>query len=173
MMAISSEDSVSSGRVSVPSMPHSSRNSSHQSANSSVSCDAPPSLAANSSSERARDASRTWAATDVPERKSCFPTTRTSSRVFGSLIQSRINSAANCFVRVLNSSVSLPLISAFPISVFYFRLSGSKSCPGPIHPSFPISAFYFLLFSNHVRKRTFHFPKIPDAGGAERDCNKN
>jgi len=55
------------------SIPHSSRKSSNQSADSSVSCTATPSLEMNSPSERAREASRTWAATEVPDRNNCLP----------------------------------------------------------------------------------------------------
>jgi hypothetical protein len=57
MMAMSSSASFSMGRVSTEAIPHSSRSSSNQSADSSASCNAPPSLEMNSSSERARDAS--------------------------------------------------------------------------------------------------------------------
>src|ERR1035441_10278433 len=107
-MAINSEDSSSSGLVSADSMPHSSRRSSNQSADSSASWRAPPSFDTNSSLDRARDASRTWAATEVPERKSCLPRTRTSSRSFGRLTKNRIIAEANFFVRSRNSTGSRP-----------------------------------------------------------------
>jgi hypothetical protein len=48
------------------------------------------------------------AATDVPERNSCLPKTRTSSRAFGSLTNSPIAPAAKTFVRFLNSTGNLP-----------------------------------------------------------------
>ena len=56
-MAISSEDSSSNGLVNPDSIPHSSRSNSNQSADSSASCNAPPSLETNSSFDRAGDAS--------------------------------------------------------------------------------------------------------------------
>src|SRR5205814_4320725 len=122
-MAINSEDSCSKSWVSFGSIAHSSRSSSSQSSLSSASWRAPPSLDTNSSCDRARDASRTWAATDVPERRSCFPNTRTTSSVLGSLTKNRIVPAANRLVRSRNSSDKRPFIPGFPISAFYFLLS--------------------------------------------------
>src|ERR1019366_2346045 len=120
-MAISSEDSASNAFVKAGSTPQSSRNSSSQSKDSSASWSAPPSLETNSSSERAREASRTCAATEVPERSNCLPSTRTSSRPLGSFTNSRIVAAANFFVRSRNSTVSRPwFISAFCFPNFYF-----------------------------------------------------
>src|SRR5208282_3200967 len=76
----------------------------------------------NSSSDHPREASRTCAATDVPERSNCFPKTLTSSRAFDSLTYNRIAVAAKAFVRFLNSTGNLPwfIISTFPISVLCF-----------------------------------------------------
>lgn len=125
-IAINSEDSCSNGWVSFGSIAHPSRSSSSQSWLSSASCKAPPSLETNSSSDRARDASRTCAATDVPERSNCLPRTLTSSRCLGSLTKRRMTPAANILQRPRNSSLSRPFISIF----------------------------YFLLFSNDARRKS-------------------
>ena len=93
-MAISSDDSFSSGLVRAGSMRHSSRRSSSHNADSSASWIAPPSLEINSAADLARDASRIWAATEVPERSSCLPKTLTSSCFFGSFTNRRITLAA-------------------------------------------------------------------------------
>jgi hypothetical protein len=134
-IAINSEDSCSKDWVNFGSIAHSSRSSSSQSWLSSASCKAPPSLETNSSSDRARDASRTCAATDVPERSNCLPRTLTSSRCLGSLTKSRMTPAAKALVRPRNSSLNLPwFISAFQISTFYFGfplstfVSGAGDC---------------------------------------------
>src|ERR1035441_3230328 len=123
-MAISWKDSASNTFVKAGSTPQSSRNSSSQSKDSSASWSPPPSLEINSSSERAREASRTCAATEVPERSNCLPSTRTSSRPLGSLTNSRIVAAANFFVRSRNSTGSRPwFISAFCFPNFCFSPS--------------------------------------------------
>ncbi len=119
-IAINSDDSCSNGCVSFGSIPHSSRSSSSQSWLSSASWSAPPSLDTNSSSDRAREASRTCAATEVPDRSSCLPRTRTSSRALGSLTYKRMTPAAKAFVRSRNSFESRPFISVFPISALVF-----------------------------------------------------
>lgn len=97
-------------------MPHSSRSTSSHKEDSSASWRAPPSLETNSSAERAREASRTCAATEVPDRSNCLPKMRTSSRVLGNLTNNRIEAAANAFVLPRKSSGSLPWF----ISGFYF-----------------------------------------------------
>jgi len=142
MIAMSSSASFSRDRVSAGAIPHSSRSNSSQSEDSSVSCSAPPSLEANSSSERALDASLAWAATDVPERSSCLPRTRTSSRCLGSLTNSRITWAAKPLVRPRNSSVNHPFISdfCFLFSTFCFQQL-TTDC------NFPVSGLKFQLFS--------------------------
>ena len=122
-IAINSDDSCSNGCVSFGSIPHSSRSSSSQSWLSSASWSAPPSLDVNSSSDRAREASRTCAATEVPDRSSCLPRTRTSSRALGSLTYKRMTPAAKALVRSRNSFESRPFISIFTISAFYFPFS--------------------------------------------------
>ena len=147
-IAINSEDSCSNGWVNFNSIAHSSRSSSSQSWLSSASWSAPPSLDTNSSSDRARDASRTCAATDVPERSSCLPRTLTSSRAFGNLTYKRMAPAAKAFVRFLNSSVSRPFISDF-----CFQLSTFLLCLVAFHflfSVFPISDFCFLLWFSAV-----------------------
>ena len=110
IIAMSSSASFSIGRVSVGVIPHSSRSNSSHIWDSSVSWSAPPSFETNSSFDRARDDSRTWAATEVPDRNNCLPRIRASSRLLGSLINSRIVAAANCFVRSRNSVERRPFI---------------------------------------------------------------
>jgi len=120
MMAISSLDSASRGNVSAGSTPHSSRRSSSQRIDSSASCNAPPSFDTNAAFDRALDASLMCAATEVPERRSCLPTTRASSRALGSFTYNRIISAAYFLVRILNSSLNRPAI--YPPFRLYFSL---------------------------------------------------
>src|ERR1700736_1196331 len=62
------------------------------------------SLDTNSAADRARDASRKFAATDVPERNNWLPMTRNSSRLFGSFTKRRTTADAYCFVRLRSSS---------------------------------------------------------------------
>lgn len=64
MIAMSSSASCSMGNAISGLIPHSSRSNSSQSWVSSASWRAPPNFETNSASDRAREASRTWAATE-------------------------------------------------------------------------------------------------------------
>ena len=68
----SSASNLSADSFSFGKTPLSSSNSSHNAVSSS-SCSTIPSLETNSADERALDASRKLAATDVPDRRTCFP----------------------------------------------------------------------------------------------------
>ncbi len=103
-------------------MPQSSIKSSSQSCVSSASCNNTSSLEQNSASDRAREASLAWDATDVPALNIYFPKTATSNRCFGKSIKIRITADANPFVRRLISWLSLIIFQFFSVSVFQHLL---------------------------------------------------
>src|SRR5207249_11639914 len=91
---MSSAAAFSKGCVKVAGTAHSSRKSSSQSKDRSASSRAAASFEANSDSERAREASRTWVARDIPARSNCLATVLPSSVSLGHFAKNRIEAAA-------------------------------------------------------------------------------
>lgn len=98
-----------------------STNSSSQSEVSSNSCSTIPNFAKNSASDLARDASRKFAATDVPDRNNCFPNVCTAVD-FGRAVNNRMILSANCLVRSLSPSIRIIQPIFHPLSAFGFPL---------------------------------------------------
>ena len=154
-MAISSSASASILQVCSALTPHSSLRSSSHSCVSSTSWIAPPNLETNSASDRARDASRMCAATEVPDRSIWRPQTRTSSRSFCSATKRWITAAANRLVLARNSSGSLPFrcinSPLLRISTLCFQLSAFPR--SPLHFNFQLSTFSFSSTASPPRPR--------------------
>src|ERR1035437_5258632 len=116
---------VSSSRSAIfvaETMPLSTSNSSQYSV-SSISLRQSPILEMNSAFERARDASRQFAPTEVPARKTCLPKTCATVSCFGSLEYIRMTRRANCLVRGFKSCGGSFMLSVFSFQPSAFSLS--------------------------------------------------
>ena len=126
----------------------SSSNSSHNS-DSSNSCSTIPSLATNSASDLAREASRKFAATLVPDRSNCRPSVPAKTE-FGSAPYNRMMRDANAFVRSRKGAMRI----ARPHSAFRFPLwpqfhpCASRTRTIAPRMSFQVSCFSITAFGN-------------------------
>lgn len=85
------------------------------------------------------------AATDVPERSNCFPSTLTSSRAFGSFTKSWMIWLAYRFVRSRNSRLNRPCFSNFCFPFSIFRSAQITSLSSSPKVGFLFSNFCFLI----------------------------